>query len=280
MSIKASYLLFIIALLCTRPCISEITHHMPVGLSKDFKVFDGLLYMDKPDLTTFGLYPIKIIYHSELWREGQNDTNLPDPIRLKYALKPLKTATYSIAVIDIEHWLVTQPDGSFSKENFDKRLKVLESLRESSPNTQLGYYGIPIEDYWRATNGRGKIEAPRWQAENNRMMPIVDAQDAVFPVLYTFYADREGWLKFAAAQLTEARRLAKGKPVYVFLWPQYHGSNAILGYDYLQPDYWKMQLETAKKYADGIVIWGGNEQTWDPDASWWQVTKEFMRSLK
>jgi len=278
--IQPPFILFLVMWLFAMSGHCESTASDRILSSVSFKVFNGLLYSSKPDLRSFGLEPIKIIYHADLWREGQDDSKLPDPIRLKQVLKRVKADSHNIAVIDIEHWLVTQPDGSFSRENLDKRLKVLEALRESSPKTLLGYYGIPIEDYWRATNGRGRNESPQWQAENDRMMPIIEAQDVVFPVLYTYYADREGWIKLAIAQLTEARRLAKGKPVYAFLWPQYHDSNHILGSDYIKPDYWKLELETARKYADGIVIWGGYQQEWDEDAEWWKITVDFMKSLQ
>ena len=276
---KLSVLFFFILSFFIMHGIGKATEPLASHENNKFKVFDGTLYSNKPDLSSFGIHQIKIIYHKDLWREGQDDSNVPDPIRLKYAAKPFSANGSPVAVIDIEHWLVTQANGQFSKENFEKHLKVINTLHRLSPNMQFGYFGIPIQDYWRAINGQGKIEAPLWQAENDRMMPIVDAQDVVFPVLYTFYADREAWVKFAMAQLIEARRLAKGKPVYAFLWPQYHGSNHILGYDYLHPDYWKMELDTVKKYADGIVIWGGYKEEWNDNAPWWQATKEFMKSI-
>jgi hypothetical protein len=59
-----------------------------------------------------------------------------------------------------------------------------------------------------------------------------------FSILYTFYADRQGWVAYAIAQISEARRKAKGKPVYAFIWPQYHESNQLLGGQFLDADYW------------------------------------------
>jgi hypothetical protein len=95
--------------------------------------------------------------------------------------------------------------------------------------------------------------------------------------LYTFYEDRDGWVKYAVAQISEARRYGGNKPVYVFLWPQYHEPpNA-----YLPTDFWRLELETAKQYADGVVIWGGSlHETWDNSAPWWIETKKFIDTLK
>jgi hypothetical protein len=40
-----------------------------------------------------------------------------------------------------------------------------------------------------------------------------------------------------------------------------------------------MELETAKQYADGVVIWCGWTETWDNNASWWLVTQQFMAEI-
>jgi hypothetical protein len=76
----------------------------------------------------------------------------------------------------------------------------------------------------------------------------------LFPSVYTFYEDQEGWSKYAVQQIREARRIGGGSPVYIFLWEEYHPSVAKLAGTYLPPDYWRMELELARKYADGVVI--------------------------
>ena len=40
----------------------------------------------------------------------------------------------------------------------------------------------------------------------------------IFPSLYTVYDDQGHWLRFAEANMVEARRY--GKPVIPFIWPQ------------------------------------------------------------
>jgi hypothetical protein len=51
---------------------------------------------------------------------------------------------------------------------------------------------------------------------------------------------------------------------------------------FLPPDFWQMELDVARRYADGIVLWGGYDlqndhpRDWDETAPWWQVTKLFM----
>ncbi|MDO9084545.1 MAG: hypothetical protein Q7U56_14825, partial [Humidesulfovibrio sp.] len=101
--------------------------------------------------------------------------------------------------------------------------------------------------------------------------------DIIFPSLYTFYDDPAGWKKYAIATIQEAKRY--GKPVYPFLWYQYHDSNKLLGGKPIPAAIWRMQLETCLKYADGVVIWGGYKELWSEEAAWWQETKTFMNAL-
>jgi hypothetical protein len=161
---------------------------------------------------------------------------------------------------------------------------VLRWFHEAAPRLRLGYYGtIPVPDYWRAIQGTTSADFKAWQQDNDRLGLIAKDVDVLFPSLYTFYADRQGWVAYAIAQISEARRKAKGKPVYAFIWPQYHESNQLLGGQFLDADYWELELLTVRQYADGLVIWGGwgtgGPQPWDEDAPWWQVTKRFLSRI-
>jgi len=149
-----------------------------------------------------------------------------------------------------------------------------------TPSLQVGFYAIaPIRDYWDVMAGPQSAGYLAWQQENDAVAPIAQQADAMFPSLYTFYTDQAGWQKYATANIAEARRIAPGKPVYVFLWPQYDASTGAQGGEYLPDAYWKMELETAKQYADGVVIFGGWTETWDSNASWWLETQQFMTEI-
>lgn len=254
--------------------------------AEQFLVFDGTKYSKKPDFISYGILPNRIVYAQELWRGPEGYQKLPDPVRIRDVARHLDPGTP--ITIDIEHWPLKGQDGTV-KSSLDKYLQVVTWFREYAPGIKLGYYGHPpITDYWRAIDGRGKLESQGWKVENSRIQAMADAVDILYPSLYTFYQDRNGWVKYATAQLTEAKRLAKGKPVYAFLWPQFHNSNRFLGCQFVSADYWKLQLETAKKLADGVVIWGGwhvcdpkgGPMEWDEKAEWWRVTKDFIKTLR
>jgi len=51
---------------------------------------------------------------------------------------------------------------------------------------------------------------------------------------------------------------------------------------FLPASFWRLQLEIARRYADGVVIWGGynlqarGPRTWDANAPWWRETLAFL----
>ena len=246
---------------------------------KPFVVFDGTYYSNKPDLSAYGIQPITAIYSGAFSPTGwyTNVDLLPSVESVQAAARVAQQKGHRV-MIDIEHWpLNGAPDAVLN--SLTKYLTVLRWFRNAAPGLSVGFYGgPPIIDYWRAVKGPSSQEYQSWMGENNQLYPLTRAVDVIFPSAYTFYSDQAGWKKYAIAQIMEARRIGEGKPVYVFLWPQYHESNLVLGGSYLPPDYWLFELETAKKFADGIVIWGGVGQ-WDEQAPWWGKTKEFMKTL-
>ncbi|WHZ21593.1 MAG: hypothetical protein OJF47_000705 [Nitrospira sp.] len=251
---------------------------------KPFKVFDGTLYTDKPDLSQYGIQPITITYAGQFGKEWFKDAaRLPEKESVQRVAREAE-AKGGHAVIDIEHWPL-KGDSSQVQESLTKYMTVLRWFKEAAPGLTVGYYGAPpLRDYWRAINPPTSKEWQSYSGENDRLQPLAGAVDVFFPSLYTFYTDQGGWVRYAYGQIAEARRYGNGKPVYVFLWPQYHDSNRKLAGTYLPADYWRLELETAKQYADGIIIWGGwgtnnRPAQWDDNAGWWKATKDFMKTV-
>ena len=252
---------------------------------KSFLVFDGTLYSSKPDFSVYGIRPITIAYAGKFGPDWYMQADrLPDLQAVQAVAREAQRKGHGV-VLDIEHWpLMGSPDAV--RDSLTKYMTVLYWFRAAAPGLSVGYYGLPpIRDYWRAIKDTSSREHRSWMEENDQLHSLAGAVDVLFPSLYTFYPDEAGWKKYAIAQIEEARRYGGGKPVYVFLWPQYHDSNRILGGRYLPADYWLLELETAKEYADGLVIWGGWDLTknkpmiWDDSAPWWKITKEFMKNL-
>jgi hypothetical protein len=244
-----------------------------------FPVFDATGFAHKPDLTLYGLQRIMVLYPNFMWEGNKipDTTSLPDHTRIT-TFAQLANQTTGTVVIDIEHWPVVG-DAAPVAESVKKYETVLQWFKTSAPAVRVGLYGVlPIRDYWRAIQATGSPGYTAWQKQDDSLAAIAPFADVLFPSVYTFYEDRSGWQKYAIAQIQEARRLAKGKPVYIFLWPQYHPSNKTLANTFLPGDYWRLELETARKYADGVVIWCcANSQTWDEKAPWWLETRTFLK---
>ena len=265
-------------------CLGSTGFAQSISSPKPFLVFDGTLYSNKPALSTYGIRPITLVYAGKFGPDWHKQADrLPDLQTVQAVARDAQQKGH-VTVLDIEHWpLIGSPDSV--RGSLTKYMTVLDWFRAAAPGLAVGYYGAPpVCDYWRAMKDTSSQERQSWMEGNDQLRSLAGAVDILFPSLYTFYPDQAGWKKYAIAQIEEARRYGGGKPVYVFLWPQYHDSNRILGGSYLPADYWLLELETAKEYADGLVIWGGWDVTknipmiWDDSAPWWKITKEFMKS--
>ena len=263
---------------------TPIAQAKAVSEKKPFMVLDGTLYVDKPDLSKHGIQPITMAYVGQFGNDWyKNASRLPEKATVQKLAREAQAKT-SPVVIDIEHWPLNG-DSSQVQESLSKYMTVLQWFKEAAPELSVGFYGAPpLRDYWRAISPPTSKEWQSLSGENDRLQPLAGAVDILFPPLYTFYTDQGGWVRYAYGQIAEARRCANGKPVYVFLWPQYHDSNRKLAGSYLPPDYWRLELETAKQYADGIVLWGGwgsnnRPAKWEDNAVWWKVTKDFMGTV-
>jgi Hyaluronidase len=246
---------------------------------RPFVVFDATLYKNKPSFAGYPIRPITLLYEARLFPGKHAPTAMPPEETVRSIGKELSGASQPV-IVDIERWPL-KGNPKIVKENVGKLLTVLSWIKAEAPNIQLGTYGtIPLPDYWRAIRGPVSKEHQAWQRDNDQLDEMVVQLDALYPSLYTYYPDRQGWVNFAVAQLTEAKRKANGKPVYAFLMPIYHESNRQLGLRPLESDYWELQLNTVVQHADGVVIWGGwgtnGPEPWDEEAPWWQVTKRFM----
>lgn len=254
----------------------------PVGTNgRSWRMFRGFRYQGMPDLAGCGLESIKILYQGELFGTGSRAR--PNIAQLKGKVVPaLLKADPEYVVIDIEHWdEVTE---------IDKLITVVRTLKQAvraAGNTRMkfGYYMlVPIRN-WNAPvlNKPGRMDA--WKAQNDRMARLAAEVDVLFPSLYTQFNEPANWVKYAEANIAEARQY--GKPVFLFLWPQFHNYNKSIGTRYLPISYWQLQLDTAKRLADGVVIWGSIRPNagaasigwddWNKSAPWWQLTKDYAR---
>lgn len=208
---------------------------------------------------------------ANIWRPNVSRNDVDD-LGVTAALRrlPMPTAT---AYLDIENWPLSSVDPSIREASIDKMTRVAGFVRRMRPEMKFGFYGAPpIRVYWPIL--RRDASYQQWLVIDRALRPLAQAVDYIFPSLYTFYDDPQGWTRFAAAQIEQARRY--GKPVFPFLWYQYHDSNRFLKGRDIALAAWEQELQFCRERADGLVLWGGAGQDWNENAPWWRATRRVL----
>lgn len=247
----------------------------PALAREGFLLLDDIGQSGKPSTETLGFTPVRAIPTSALWpRDG--DLTEPNFAAIKRGVSKHPNAL-GIACLDIEHWSTSTTDSLELKSNIDKLVSVVDFVHNEFPDLKVGYYGmIPVRNY----NDVRRNDLPAlktWQKQNDRLRPLGEAVDIVFPSIYAFNHNAEEWKNYAIHNLLEARKY--GKPVIAFLWPQVHQSSLFSKLEFVNYEFWTLQLETVYEYADGIIIWtpwGEMRTPFDPLADWWKATQDFV----
>jgi hypothetical protein len=246
--------------------------------NRPFRIFDATAYVGRPDWSRYGIEPIHIVDRG-IWADGRR-SGPTDPTLVRRYVESLPRDNAPI-VLDFEQYELTGSDGAARTALVDLR-GIAAAFRAAAPGRKIGFYGIvPIPDYARSLAGAGSAPYRAWQGHSNRMRTLQGNVDFLFPPAYTVDPDQRAWTAFATSQICEARRLS-AKPVYVFLWPEYHEGSPLSG-QYLDSAFWRLQLETAYRLADGVVIFGGYDiaanrpRNWNPQAPWYAPTLAFIR---
>jgi hypothetical protein len=246
-----------------------------------FHVYDATLYAGKPDLVPLGIQHLRLVSPQAWWKAAKSGPDQRRDVVMKETEGLIDSK--DPVIVDLELPLASKDPASTA--NIKLYEDLMDWMRAAGYDKPLAYYAsLPLRDYWGAVRGPGSAPYRDWQADNDRLSGIVGKVSALYPSLYTFYPDQEGWAKYARANIAEARRIGGNRPVYPFLWPQYHDSAKGLAHQYLEQSYWTRELQVVGAQADGVVIWGGwdfdknQPQAWDPTAAWWQATQAYLKS--
>ncbi len=268
---------------CVFLSLLTIEYAQANGQKPGFKVYDALIYNNKPDTKEVGFADLTMLNHVHLWPVGDSRKSVPGDKYLKRYID--KQTVSDLVVLNVEHWpLKTDSD---INENVIKYRKTIALVRRTIPGVSIGIYSMfPERNYWASQKDPSHVRYKSWASKNNRLSRLADEVDIIMPSLYTYYNDPEKWVAYAVEHVKESRRLFPDKPVYVFLWPQFHSSSWLYGGKYIDPEFWRLQLDTAYKYADGVIIWGGWSDTmkrredWVDGKGWWLETQKFINNIK
>jgi hypothetical protein len=249
-----------------------------------FHLFDSTAYRDKPDLSAYGIERADTYEPVRWWPRGGGGDDLPDPSAAQRWVNDMRKKR-GLVVLDVERWWIGGTNATAGEDAVRRYITVLDWIRGAGYTGPLGYYGIlPIGgNPARVLQAEGGSDREQWLRENARAQPLADRVEVIYPSLYTRSPDAQAWELFASRTLQQAHKMAPGKPVYAFLWPQYNPGDPTLALRYIPASLWTKELELVKKSADGAIIWGGiatskaeGVPSWDPAADWWKATVEFI----
>lgn len=259
---------------------------------KPFMVFNSIGYIGTPDLSVYGMRPIKVIYEADL----------DDPPALfssarRYSEKKISLAAQAaakgkngIVILDMETW-------GRSPEAMGKYVKAVREFKRDDPDSKVGMFEVMPTNialpYTAYSKNRPEL-LQEWEKLQPIAEPVVREVDVLAPEVYTMGDDMEAWDKEARLFVRTARQAAPGKPVYVFIWPQYlsphagckRGSKAA---QFIPPSAWRNELETLYTVADGVILWSPRWAC-SPDSDvadypkfnehmpWFRETLAFMRA--
>ncbi|MEN6451431.1 MAG: hypothetical protein ABFC96_13140 [Thermoguttaceae bacterium] len=269
---------FMLAALAGVAIADDKPHQPPASAAKRFIVFDAMGY-GQPDTSRYGMVRFVCFYyilpgdkppHYRLTMQAFAEGRLPDKSDFIEAVRRHTAKRNGPIVMDIEG-VQLSGDPKIVKPRFRLFVTLVKWAKEAAPDRIVGYYGHGLFP---------EKPSPQYAAEAKE---LADTVDAFFPSMYVFNDNREAWRKKLVGLVAEARKIAPGKPVYPFVWPQYHDGTP-QQFEFVRGDYWRWQLTTIRESgADGVVLWGArrypNAHKWNEQSDWWQETVKFARSL-
>jgi hypothetical protein len=229
-----------------------------------FMVYDNMFYRGKPNTTAAGLVVSNIIYENKIWANEQDYGRLPNRSAF-VALVRARMENPGPLVIDIEKMPLKGPD-KVIRHNAETLATLADWAHEAAPGKVIGFYG---------TNTLSKVPPSSLSYARELARHV----DAFFPPVYTFDDDRQAYEKRAQETLAEARSLDPKKPVFFYLWPQYHDGTP-QQFQFVDVSYWEFQLETALRFSNGIVLWSPSRYAWNDSTGWWAATREFLHATR
>jgi len=247
------------------------------GNSKnEFKMYHDIKWSGMPRVKMTKVTDIAKNDKQAFWLDG-DDKKIDFPNEEKTRSLALTVPINKSVYFNIEHLPTRQGYATETQlaESMQKLSNIAYWVKSERPNIDIGFYTIlpqreTTAGYW----------TPEWEARNTYYIPLSSFVDTIYPSLYTFYNDKQGWVDYAKANVKEARKY--NKKIIAFIWPQYHESSPNAG-ELVPGDYWRLQLETLYLIADGVLIWTGGCCQWadmadetDPN-NWWFQTIDFMQ---
>lgn len=173
----------------------------------------------------------------------------------------------------------------------EQMVGLLTYVRARRPLAQVGYYGLPLREYWD--------QGDRWRSAMAAAGPIFAASDVILPSCYELYPghearDLERYGAIVTLALEHGRQLGRTRPVWLFAWHRFHPSSTA-PHSLVPPLELKallcglLQAEVDGVRPAGIVAWGADryyhdaayaqddEGNWRRPGGRWDAVREVYR---
>lgn len=245
--------------------------------TKDFLLFHLVRYRNTPvDLMPY-LHPTKIANEKMLLDQ--------DGFPNSHAIEAFaKTCPPHVPVtLDLESWPYW-PDAKLTN-TIDNFLMVIGSFKRVNTSSPIGFYGVPPKQIyqWKSIDPADNPKRfATWKKISDSLGRVAQHVDIFLPSFYAYDPDTASWRKMVDMTISAIKRYHQSKPIYAYIWPQYHQGSTPNSLQFIDTAIWRYELEILYNRVDGCIIWtsnkdsNGNIISWDPNMLWWQTTKSFL----
>lgn len=246
--------------------------------SKSFNLYNQVRFSGSPNSLLPLLLPLKIANETQLLNPSDSTPNAT-----AIANFAMQCPAGVVVTLDLETWPY-YPAAKLTN-TINRFLSTISYFKSANATSSIGFYGVPPKQAYQwssidpVANPSGYYN---WRIISDSLARMAKNVDNFQPSFYAYDADTISWRKMVDTTIAAIRRYSTTKPIYAYVWPQYHQGTAPLQLQFIDTAIWKYELRTLYDRADGAIIWtsnkdvSGNTIYWDPNMLWWQATKSFM----
>lgn len=259
------------------PPVEDTIPAPPINKPREFILYHLVRYNNTPSSLMPYLHPTKIANESMLL----NADGSPDISAIQNFARTCKDRIP--VTLDLETWpYYPQEELDKTIENF---LTVIKAFRHVNTHSPIGFYGVPPKQAyeWKNIDPVNNPSGNRnWLKINDALAPVAGHVELFLPSFYAYDPDTTSWRKMVDATVKAIKKYKPDRPVYAYIWPQYHQGASPHQLQYIDTAIWRYQLEILYDRVDGCIVWTSNKASdgsrisWDPDMPWWQTTKNFL----